>query len=369
MDRYAEGLFRGVFETAPDATVIVDTAATIVVANKRFHEVLGYDLGDLVGQSVTVLAAQPDADVVLRGLAEYMREPAAVPMGYTREFLVRHCDGHDVPMELALSPFESEDGLLVIIALRDTTERRRLQTETQRLRDDLIATVSHELRTPLTSIIGYTELMSELGEEDLSRRARKYLGVIERNAVRELQLVDDLLTMAYLDDDRVRMLREQVDLAKVCQRVVDDHAGQAIERGLVLAFDDGDGEPAVGDFVRLVQVVENLVSNGIKFTPAGGRVDICLADQGAMAVVEVRDTGVGVPPEELNRLFERLYRGPHAIANQVQGAGLGLPIVRAIVEAHGGWVDIQSEVGVGTVVRVAIPHFGAGSAEEAATTA
>jgi two-component system, OmpR family, phosphate regulon sensor histidine kinase PhoR len=363
VDHHAATLFRGVFETAPDATVVLDTAATIVVVNKRVQDLLGYERDELVGRSVGVLAATPGPEDVVRGLLEYLREPQAVPMGYTRRFQVRHRDGSSVPVEIALSPLETVDGLLVIVALRDVTERRRLEAAAHRLRDDLIATVSHELRTPLTSIIGYTELMDDLTEADLSRRARKLLGVIERNALRELQLVDDLLTMAYLDDDRIQMQRERVDLATVCRRVVDDQAERARERGVGLAFDGGESEPVVGDYHRLVQVVENLVSNAIKFTLPGGRIDLCLADQGTMAVVEVRDSGVGVPPEELDRLFERLYRGPHAIANQVQGAGLGLPIVRAIVEAHGGWVDIQSEVGVGTVVRVAVPHHGAATAE------
>ncbi|MDF1603776.1 ATP-binding protein [Nocardioides sp. YIM 152315] len=366
MDQPAEALFRGVFETAPDATVIVDTSATVVLVNNRVREVLGYERDELVGCSVGVLAATPGPAEVVRRLGAYLREPEAVPMGYTQEFRIRHRDGHEVPVELSLSPLETVDGLLVIISLRDVTERRRLEAESQRLRDDLIATVSHELRTPLTSIIGYAELMADLGESDLSRRSRKLLGVIERNAVRELQLVDDLLTMAYLDDDRLQMLREQVDLAKVCERVVDDHAGSAREHGLSLGFAGGESEPAVGDFNRLVQVVDNLVDNAIKFTAGGGRVDLSLSEQGTMVVLEVRDTGVGVPPEEMARLFERLYRGPHAIANQVQGAGLGLSIVRAIVEAHGGWVDIQSEVGVGTVVRVALPHV-VGDDETAAT--
>lgn len=353
----AEERFRSLLEAAPDATVIVDTAARIVLTNNRVEELLGYSRSELVGQSVGVLAAAPGPEEVLHKLEEYLGEPESVPMGYPQEFRVRHRDGSAVPVEIALSPLETVEGLVVIVALRDVTERRRLEAESQRMRDDLIATVSHELRTPLTAIIGYAELMADLDESDLGHRARKLLGVIERNAVRELQLVDDLLTMAYLDDDRLRMVRAEVDLAAVCRRVVDDHALRARDRGLTLTFAGGDSDPVLGDFHRLLQVMENLVTNAIKFTPAGGGIEISLGDQGAMAVIEVRDTGVGVPSEELARLFERLYRGPQAIANHVQGAGLGLSIVRAIVEAHGGWIDLQSEVGVGTVVRVAVPHL------------
>jgi signal transduction histidine kinase len=242
------------------------------------------------------------------------------------------------------------------VTVRDATGQRRLEAESQHLRDDLIATVSHELRTPLTSIIGYTELMADLDDADLSRRARKLLGVIERNAERELQLVDDLLTMAYLDDNRLRIDRRSVGLVAIARRVVDDAGLRARERGLELRLVAADIAPVHGDFYRLVQVLENLLTNALKFTSPGGRVDVVVLDDGPMGVVEVRDTGMGVSPEEKERVFERLYRAPSAIRRQAQGAGLGLPIVRAIVEAHDGTVAVESEVGVGTTVRVAIPH-------------
>ena len=351
-----EERFRNLLEAAPDPTVIVDADAEIVLSNNRVSEVLGYERGELVGQSVGVLAAAPGPDEVLERLGNYFRSPESVPMGYTQEFQVRTKDGRSLPVEIALAPLATADGLLASIALRDVTERRRLETESQRLRDDLIATVSHELRTPLTSIIGYAELMDDLGPEDLGPRARRLLAVIERNAARELQLVNDLLTMAFLDGDRLRMVRTVVELDEVCRQVVEDQALRAIERGVELSYAGGVAEPVVGDFDRLVQVIENLVTNGLKFTHPGGRVEVAVSTHGAMGVVEVRDTGVGVSAEERTMLFDRLYRSPRAIRDQVPGAGLGLPIVRAIAEAHGGWVDLQSELGVGTVVRVAVPH-------------
>jgi signal transduction histidine kinase len=162
--------------------------------------------------------------------------------------------------------------------------------------------------------------------------------------------------MAFLEDDRLRMLRDSLDLELVCRRVVDDLRLRARERALTLTFVGGETGPVIGDLHRVLQVIENIVSNALKFTHAGGSIDIGIADHGAMGVIEVRDTGIGVSPEEKERLFERLYRSPRAIADQVPGAGLGLPIARAIVEAHGGWIDLQSELGVGTVVRVALPH-------------
>ncbi|MBZ5736610.1 PAS domain S-box protein [Nocardioides mangrovi] len=351
-----EERFRSLLDAAPDATVIIDDTATIVLVNDRVEEMVGFTRSELLGRSLVVLAAAPEPEEILERIGNYLREPESVPMGYSQEFRVRHRDGHDLPVEISLSPLETADGLLVSIALRDLTERRRLEAESHRLRDDLIASVSHELRTPLTSIIGYAELMADLDEADLSRRARKLLSVIERNATRELQLVNDLLTMAFLDDDRLRMLQEALDLDMVCERVVENLRLRARERALTLVFLGGEAKPVIGDLHRVIQVVENIVTNSLKFTHAGGRIELSVEDDGEMGVVEIRDTGIGVSPEDQARLFERLYRAPRAVADQVPGAGLGLSIARAIVEAHGGWITLNSELGVGTVVRVALPH-------------
>lgn len=352
-----EEQFRSLLEAAPDPTVIIDESATIVLANNQMLHVFGYERGELVGSSIGVLASVPDADEVLRRLHDYLAGVRAlVPMGYTTEFRVRHRAGHDVPVEVGLSPLQTEEGVLISIAVRDMTVQRRVEAQSQRLRDELIATVSHELRTPLTSIIGYSELMGDLDETQLGPEARKLLSVISRNAARELQLVDDLLTIAYLEDNRLRIQREPIDLNAVVSRVVDDSALRARERGLKLEHTPGELPPVLADFYRLVQVVENLLTNAIKFTGPGGRIDLVVLAGPTAGVVEVRDTGTGVSADEIGKLFERLYRGPSAIASQAQGAGLGLSIVQAIVEAHEGTVSVESELGVGTTFRFTVPY-------------
>jgi PAS domain S-box-containing protein len=353
-----EERFRSLLEAAPDATVIVDSTGTIVLTNNRMTDIFGYPASELVGHRVDLLAPADQRESSLAGFLRYLESPNALPMGVNQELKVRHHDGHQVPVEISISPLATDEGVLVSVALRDITERLRIQHESLRQRDELIGTVSHELRTPLASIIGYAELMTDLDEVDLSRRARKLLGVIERNANRELQLVDDLLTMAYLNDNRLRVNRVAVDLMAIGRRVVDDHELRARERGLRLTLVEGDQDvaPVLGDFYRLVQVLENVVTNALKFTRPGGRIDVSVHDHETMGMLQVRDTGTGVTAEERTKLFDRLYRAPAAIADQTQGAGLGLTIVRGIVEAHGGWVDLDSEIGVGTVVRVAVPY-------------
>jgi PAS domain S-box-containing protein len=349
--------FRSLLDAAPDPTVIVDSAGEIVLVNNRTLEVFGHRRSDLVGKPIEVLAVPGREQEMADGFAAYLTAPNKVPMSVSdRPLEVRHGDGRRIPVEVSLSPLTTEEGVLVSVALRDVTERLRLQAASQRLRDELIATVSHELRTPLTAIIGYAELMADLDEADLSRRARKLLAVIERNAGRELQLVNDLLTMAFLEDDRIAITRQPVELAEVARRVVEDHGLRARERGVQLRRGEGDAAPVTGDFYRLVQALENLVTNALKFTRPGGTVVVSVVEQGATAALEVRDTGVGLSPEERSKVFDRLYRAPGAIASQTQGVGLGLPIVRAIAEAHGGSVELESEVDAGTVVRLAVPH-------------
>jgi len=348
-------LFRKLLDAAPDATVIVDARHHVVLANRQLSNVLGWSSGDVVGGPV---------GAIVTGLEPLLHSPDPAPIG-NLQLTARHRSGHEVPVEVALSPLQTESGVWVSASIRDVTERRRMEEEADRMRDELIATVSHELRTPLTSIIGYTELLTDLGADELGPRARALVAVIERNATREMRLVDDLLTMAFLDGDRLRIVREPMDLVAMSQRVVGDQRTAAAEAGVRLALEADEAlRPVQGDFYRLVQVVENLLTNAFKFTPSGGEVRVGVTDGGGRAVLTVVDTGVGLHEEERPRIFDRLYRTPSAVAAHAQGAGLGLSIVRKIVEAHAGEIAVDSELGLGTTFRITLPyaerHSGAG---------
>lgn len=350
------GLFRELLDSAPDATVIVDDRATILLVNRQVENVLGYSRIELVGQPVELLVPERFRGLHSRRRDGFFRSPGTRPMGMGIELYALHKDGHEVPVEISLSPLETRDGIMVSASLRDITERRRMQAESDRMRDEVIATVSHELRTPLTSIIGCAELLTDLGEDELSVKARELIAVIDRNAARELRLVDDLLTMASLDSKRLRMSLAPVDLEQVARRVVADHGPRALDVNLDLEFEGVAIPKVMGDFYRLLQVVENLVTNALKFTPQGGTVRVRILDGGTMGVLEVVDTGVGVSAEEKAKMFQRLYRTPSAIAAQAQGVGLGLSIAHRIVEAHGGQMEVESQIGAGTVFRVSLPY-------------
>ncbi len=240
-------------------------------------------------------------------------------------------------------------------------ERRALEEQNERLReldglkDELVATVSHELRTPLTSILGYLELIRD-EPDGLSEEQRSFLDVVERNARRLLNLVSDLLFVARIDSGRVDLMTTEVDLGTIAAECVDAQRVRAEQAGVTLMLEAGEVPPLHGDRQRLTQLVDNLVSNAIKFTPAGGRVDVRVAGRDENRVgLEVADTGMGISDSDQARLFERFFRTKAAGEAAIQGTGLGLTIAKAIVDAHGGTISLESAVGQGTTFRVLLP--------------
>ncbi len=246
-------------------------------------------------------------------------------------------------------------------SLRDRLmEKNRRLTELDQQKDDFIASVSHELRTPLTSIRGYLDLVREGDSGPLTDEQARFLGVVDRNADRLLRVVSDLLFVAQVGANRLDLSLEDIEVEELLSHAADVGRPQAEQKNLELACEIQAVPRIRGDRARLGQALDNLVSNAIKFTPAGGRVEIdAFAENGAV-VLEVSDTGPGISPEEQEMLFERFYRTPAASDGAFQGTGLGLTIVKAIVEAHRGTIDVTSRQGAGTTFRIELPAGEAG---------
>jgi signal transduction histidine kinase len=234
---------------------------------------------------------------------------------------------------------------------RDVTAERAAE----RLKDDFFQLVSHELRTPLTSIVGYAELLAEIETGNLSPEGRRFVEVIDRNAKRELSLVGDLLMLTRITAGTFEIEMGQADLGEIIRATAEAMRPEAARGGVIIELDDEDAPVIEGDPHRLRQVVENLVSNALKFTPDGGRVTIHALAGDESAQIAVSDTGIGIPPEDRSRLFERMFRTREAERRHIQGTGLGLTIVKAIVDAHGGAISVDSEVGKGATFRVLLP--------------
>ena len=233
-------------------------------------------------------------------------------------------------------------------------ERKRAEGESDRLKNEFFALVSHELRTPLTSIMGYVELLRE--EPDLSADLRHFVDVIDRNAGRLQQLLGDVLFVAQVEAGRFDLQLAPVAFSELVKAAVDHAGAQAQLSEVTLRTALSTVPPLLADRDRLHQLLDHLVSNALKFTPPGGEVDVELERDGADGVVlTVRDTGIGIAEDEQERLFERFFRTTEATARAVAGAGLGLTVCKAIVEAHGGRIELTSRAGVGTALRVHLP--------------
>jgi signal transduction histidine kinase len=240
-----------------------------------------------------------------------------------------------------------EDGELL------AAQNERLR-ELDRLKDEFISLVSHELRTPLTSIRGYLELLREDGKLDDDQL--RYIGIVDRNSERLLDLVSDLLFLAQVDAGKLTFELQPVDLEVLVAECIEASQPTAAAKEIELvASTERLPTPVQGDPARLAQVLDNLVSNALKFTPAGGRVEVGLSAVDGAAVVEVGDTGLGLTEDEQGHLFERFFRSSRAAQNAIPGTGLGLAIAKTIVERHGGRIELESAVDLGTTVRVELP--------------
>ena len=224
-----------------------------------------------------------------------------------------------------------------------------------RLKDEFVALVSHELRTPLTSIRGYLELVLEDASGHLSEEQRQFLGVVERNSDRLQRLVGDLLFVAQVDAGRLALELGHLDAAEVGAEALEAAKPAADQKGLQLRLVGDPHAELIGDRARLAQLVDNLVSNAIKFTPDGGDVEIGVHSAGGNVTIEISDSGMGISAEDQKRLFQRFFRTAAATNQAIPGTGLGLAISKAIVDAHEGTIELESSEGNGTTFRITIP--------------
>ncbi len=250
------------------------------------------------------------------------------------------------------APVHDRDGLLVgrVWTLREVTADRELE----RMRDTFVATISHELRTPLTSISGFLEMLQD-EEHELGDTGRMYLDVIRRSTERLHDLVEDLLLIAQIEAHRVDLHPSRLDLAALASECIAAARPVAAEKGVSIELLGDHPPPVHGDARRIAQVVDNLVSNAVKFTPENGSVTVSVEGDGDTVHLVVADTGMGIPADEQGQVFSRFFRSRSATHGAIPGTGLGLAISRALVEQHGGTIALHSEEGRGTRVTVTLP--------------
>jgi PAS domain S-box-containing protein len=236
-------------------------------------------------------------------------------------------------------------------------ELERAQNEKLReldvMKDEFVALVSHELRTPLTAIQGYTELVLDGTAGEVNEEQRAMLGAIDRSSARLFRLINDLLFVAQVNAGKLSVAIDDVDLAAVAREAIEDALPRAAAAEVTLELECELTPTVQADRVRMGQVFDNLISNAIKFTPPGGRVGLTISMLGDEAIIVVTDSGMGMSPEDQQRLFTRFFRTKTAA--KIQGTGLGLSITKAIIDAHHGSISVESQVGHGTSFVVTVP--------------
>jgi PAS domain S-box-containing protein len=336
------GQLRRIVDAAKDGIVTTDGGGMIASANPAAEALFGYAGGRLAGRPVAVILP----GLALGGTAA-ARATAGTEVEGVRE------DGSRFPAELSVSTVVSDAGRAYVVIVRDVTERKAVE----RMKDEFVAMVSHELRTPLTALRGHVELVLDGDGGPVTEMQRRLLQVATQSADRLGALINDLLDVAKIEAGRVQLRKELVDLRAVLQEVAATFRIEATRHHLAFREELGELPAVVGDRDRLIQVFGNLVSNAIKYTRAGEVGVSARQVYGAVEVV-VHDTGVGMTPEEQRQLFTKFFRSRDRSGPDPGGTGLGLVIVKGIVEGHGGTLAVESEPGAGTRVRVTLPAVG-----------
>ncbi len=372
----AERKFRELIEHAPDAILQVDTSGTILIANRTAELTFGYSLDELIGMQVDELV--PEA---LRGEHAAHRktfEAAGVsrPMGLGLDLRARRKDGSEVPVEISLSPAQTENGICVTAVIRDVTERKRAEQQIEslkksylaelearhreaerlnQLKSEFIASVSHELRTPLHTIIGFAELLDEPETGPLNEKQKRFLHHIHTDSDHLLSLINDVLDLSRIEAGGLTVRTEGLLLPTVVSEAVSAIRPNAESKRISIREGQIPSVHVLADALRVRQIFYNLLSNGVKFTDPGGEVHVSAVQDGDRVEITVSDTGMGIPALECERIFDKFYQVGYTTAGVRQGTGLGLTICKQLVEMQGGKIWVDSEPGHGSRFHFTLP--------------
>ena len=378
---------RELLEAAPDAILQVDQNGRILLLNHMTEQMFGYRREELLGAPVEILMPMELREVHAAHRARYSSHPNTRAMGDGLVLEAMRKDGTRFPVEISLSPALSEGGVRATAIVRDITARKQAEDQLRaaqelytrqlsahnrelalrnleveranRLKTEFLASMSHELRTPLHTIIGFSELLGEQMQGPLNEKQQRFVEHIHRDSLHLLELINDILDLSKIESGRIELRMEAVDLAAVIEESLSSIRPLAQAKSLTL---EGRAAPVSAalpqlqaDPLRLKQILMNLLSNAVKFTPAGGRVEVAAYLAGDFVEVSVSDTGVGIPAEEHEAIFDIFHQAGATTKGVREGTGLGLAITRRLVEQHGGSITVSSEPGKGSRFTFVLP--------------
>jgi PAS domain S-box-containing protein len=347
-----ERRYRGLLEAAPDAMVVVNQGEKIVLLNMQAEKYFGYRRDELLGQSITTIIPQGYAERLLADSHRSNQASLTQQIAGTIELSGRRKSGSEFPIEVMLSPLDSDEGRLVTAAIRDISDRKKLE----RMKDEFVATVSHELRTPLTSIAGALALLVGEAGGELPPAATRLLVIAHTNSERLVRLINDILDVEKLESGKVTFNLKRLDVQLLLEEVVEANRAFADGYGVHIRLADAPAACAVrADPDRLAQVVTNLISNAVKFSPKGADVVVAVETRGESVRISVRDHGCGIPDDFKPKVFQKFAQADDTNARAKGGTGLGLSIVQQITRRLGGTVSFDDAPGGGTVFNVDLP--------------
>ncbi len=327
-----------------EGVAVVNSSERLLFANTGFAEILGLDVPPQSGSALVEVVRQTELLEAVRAVVQgEPRVETEIVTGTLRQHF----------FAATVASVRAADTLGAVIVLHDITELRKLE----RVRRDFVANVSHEFKTPLTAIQGFAETLLGGAIDDPQNRLR-FLEIILEHSRRLARLTDDLLKLSKMDADKLELEIRRLSVAQFVESCIETTQRTAAEKDLRVSVNLQQPLPDIAaDRRRLAEVLQNLLDNAMQYTPAGGQIMVGASANGAEVTITVSDTGIGIPQADQSRIFERFYRVDVARSREVGGTGLGLSISKHLVEAHGGRIWVESEVGQGSQFHFTVPIF------------